>query len=166
MNTTNKNITFKGGKLTVTGRELKVGDALPPFKLVGNDMKDVTQEDFKGKKLILVVVPSLDTPVCQIEVKKFNEEASKRKDLSVLAVSLDLPFAQKRWCGSEGVSNVASASDYKYRSFGESFGTYIQELGLLARAVFSVNEKGVVTHVEYVPEIAQEPEYDAALRAV
>jgi thiol peroxidase len=166
MNTTNKNITFKGGKLTVTGRELKVGDTLPSFKLVGNDMKDITNEDFKGKKLILVVVPSLDTPVCQIEVKKFNEEASKRKDIAVLAVSLDLPFAQKRWCGSEGVSNVTSASDYKYRSFGESFGTYIVELGLLARAIFSVNEKGVITHVEYVPEIAQEPEYDAALKAV
>ena len=158
---------FKGSPLTLKGAALKVGDKIPGFRLTGTSMEDVTPEMFKGKKLLISTVPSLDTPVCSIETKRFNQETSKLgANVSVLTVSYDLPFAQKRWCGAEGVSSVITASDYKHRSFVENFGTFIEEWGLLSRAVFVVDTKGVVQYVEYVPEIASEPNYDAALKAL
>lgn len=164
VNTSNKNITFKGGKLTVRGRELKVGDALPNFKLTGVDMKDILPAQFAGKVLVLSIVPSLDTPVCAVQTKRFNQEIAGFGDrAAVLTVSRDLPFAQKRWCGAEGVQNVTTGSDYKYREFGEATGTEIEELGLLARAVVVADAKGIVRHVEYVPEISSEPDYGSAL---
>jgi len=166
MNKSNKNITFKGNKLTVLGREIKEGDKLPAFKLVNTDMADITNESFKGKTLIVSVVPSLDTPTCSIQTKRFNQEASKLgADIAILTVSLDLPFAQKRWCGAEGVENLTCASDYKYRTFAEAFGVYIQEMGLLARAIFVAAKDGSVKHVEYVASISDEPDYAPALAA-
>lgn len=167
MNKSNRNITFKGKKVTVLGNEVKEGQVAPPFKLVATDMTDLESSSFKGKVLVLSVNPSIDTPVCAVQAKRFNEEAAKlAQDVIILTVSLDLPFAQKRWCAAEGVERVQMASDYKYRSFGENYGTYIQELGLLARAVFVLDRGGKVTHVEYVSDVANEPDYDAAIRKV
>ena len=164
MNTTNKNITLKGNKMTVVGRELHVGDALPKYKHTGVDMADVDNSRFAGKVLVVASVPSIDTPVCAIEAKRFNQEvAALGNDVAVLVVSVDLPMAQKRYCAAEGVDKLTTASDYKYRAFGEDFGVYMQENGLLARAVFVVDKAGKIQHVEYVPEIAQEPDYSAAL---
>ncbi|MBL7663420.1 thiol peroxidase [bacterium] len=167
MNTSNTNITFKGNPTTVRGKALTVGATLPKFKLVGTDMKDVTNETFAGKVLVLSVVPSLDTPVCSIQTKHLSQDAAEFGDKAVvLTVSLDLPFAQKRWCGAEGVTNVVTASDYKYRNFGDDFGAYLTDLGLLARALFVVDQAGTIRHLEYVPEVAQEPDYNAALKVV
>jgi len=166
MNKSNKNVTFKGNKLTLLGNEIKEGQKAPSFTLVGNDMNDVTADTFKGKTIILSVVPSLDTPTCSIQTKRFNKEAaSLSDDIVILTVSLDLPFAQKRWCGAEEVESVVTASDYKYRSFGEAYGAYIKEMGLLARAIFVVGKDGTVKHVEYVPNISDEPDYAPALAA-
>ncbi|MCB0346047.1 MAG: thiol peroxidase [Bdellovibrionales bacterium] len=167
MNTSNQNIHFKGEKTTVAGRELSVGDKLPAFKLTANDLSDLDSSTFAGKKLIVCSVPSLDTPVCANETKRFNSEAaSLGKDVAVLVVSMDLPFAQKRWCGAEGADQVTTASDYKYRSFGEDFGVVWQGPQLLARAVFVADPSGTLKHVEYVGDISQEPDYDAALAAL
>ena len=162
----NQNITFKGNKITILGTPVSEGQKLPKFKLTGIDLSDVTNETFSGKSLIISAIPSLDTPVCSTQTKRFNSEANQLADkIAVLTVSLDLPFAQKRWCGAEGVTAVTTASDYKYRSFGEDFGCYIQELGLLARAIFVADKNGTVRYVEYVDEIGKEPNYDAALNA-
>lgn len=166
MNKTNQNITFKGNKITILGNELKEGQVVPDFQLTANDMSDLSINNFKGKVVIISTIPSLDTPVCSIETKRFNEEASNLSDsVVILTVSRDLPFAQKRWCAAEGVSKVVTASDYKHRSFGSAFGVEIKELGLLARAIFVVGKDGKITHTEYVQEIAQEPDYSLALNA-
>lgn len=165
MNKSNKNITFKGNQLTILGNEIKEGQSAPDFRLVGKDMADVTLDNFKGKVLILSVVPSLDTPTCSIQTKRFDQEAtSLSKDTVILTVSMDLPFAQARWCGAQEVENVVTASDYKYRSFGETYGTLIKEMGLLTRAVFVVGKDGKIKHVDYVPSISDEPDYTAALQ--
>lgn len=166
MNTTNKNITLRGAKLTVIGKELRIGDALPAFKVVANDMSDLTNDAFKGAPLVVLSLGSVDTQVCSDETRRFNSEVAALPGVKVLAVSMDLPFAQMRWCAASGVSSVRTASDYKYRTFGESFGTYVKESGLLARAVFIADSAGKIVHVEYVPEIVQEPDYEAALTKV
>lgn len=158
---------FKGAPLTISGSEVKVGQALPEFKVTGVDMADVTSAEFTGKRVVILSVPSIDTPVCSVEAKRFNEEAAKLgADVKILTVSRDLPFAQKRWCGAEGVENIVMGSDYKYRSFGDNFGVLIDDWQLLSRAVIVANEKGIVTYVEYVPEISQEPNYSAALESL
>lgn len=162
-----QNVTFKGNKLTLLGKQLREGDSLPKFKLTGTEMNDVDESAFKNKVLIISVVPSLDTPVCSTQTKRFNQEATKLSDqVAVLTVSMDLPFAQKRWCAAEGASRVVTASDYKYRSFGENFGVYLQEWGLLARAVFVVDKSGKVAYVQYVPEVSSEPDYEPVLEKV
>ena len=167
MNTTNKNIAFMGNPLTVEGDALKVGDRAPDFKLVGVDMKDVDWTTYANKTVIISVVPSIDTPTCQLQTKRFNQEAaSLASDVVILTVSLDLPFAQKRWCGAEGVSRVVTASDYKYHNFGKAYGCLIKEMGLLARAVFVVAKDRTIRHVDYVASISDEPDYDAALKVV
>lgn len=167
MNKTNSNITFQGNKLPILGAAVQEGQKMPAAKLTGNDMADVELASFQGKVMILAAVPSLDTPVCSIETKRINAElANLGKDVVAVTVSMDLPFAQKRWCGAEGASNVVTLSDYKYRGFGEAFGCHIQSWGLLARALFVIDKSGTVRHVEYVPEIAQEPNYDAAISKV
>lgn len=158
-------VTFKGNPLTLLGREVKVGDKAPDFKVVDTGLQAVTLADTAGATRIFVAVPSLDTPVCDLETRRFNEEAAKLGDVKVYVVSLDLPFAQKRWCGAAGVKNVQMLSDYQDRSFGENYGVLIKELKLLARSVFVVDKHDTVTYVEVVPEVTNEPNYDAALKA-
>jgi len=159
--------TFKGGPLTLVGPEIGVGDQAPHFKLVGNDLADINSASFEGKVRVLSVAPSLDTPVCASQTRKFNQEAvDLSDDVVILSVSLDLPFALSRFCGAEGIESVLTASDYKYRTFGEAYGVYIRELGLLARAVFVIDRNEKVVHAEYVSEVTNEPDYAAALKAV
>ena len=158
-------ITMKGNPLTLTGNEIKVGDNAPDVTLVANDLSEVKLSSFKGKKVILSVVPSLDTPICDLQTKRFNQEASKLSDVVVLTISKDLPFAQKRWCGAVGASAVKTLSDFR-GNFGESYGVLIKGLGLLARAVFVVNEAGKVSYVQLVKEVASEPNYEEVLKAV
>jgi len=160
-------VTFKGNPLTLVGPEIKVGDPAPHFKLVGKDLTDVVCESFHGKVRVLSVAPSIDTPVCATQTRTFNKEAAGlSEDVVILCVSRDLPFALARFCGAEGIERVITASDYKYQTFGEAYGVYIRELGLLSRAVFVIDREGEVVHVEYVAEITNEPDYAAALRAV
>ena len=159
------NITFKGSSVTLEGNEVKVGDNAPDFNLTGNDLGNVTLKDTSGKR-IFVAVPSIDTPVCDREIRRFNEEASKLEGVSIYVVSVDSPFAQTRWCGAAGVDKVTTLSDYKDRDFGKNYGVYIKELGLLARAIFVVDENNKVTYVEYCSEVGNDPDYDKALDAV
>lgn len=159
------NITFKGSSVTLEGNEVKVGDNAPDFNLTSNDLGNVTLKDTSGKR-IFVAVPSIDTPVCDREIRRFNEEASKLEGVSIYVVSVDLPFAQTRWCGAAGVDKVTTLSDYKDRDFGKNYGVYIKELGLLARAIFVVDENNKVTYVEYCSEVGNDPDYDKALDAV
>lgn len=160
-------VTFKGKPMTLMGPEIRVGDEAPHFRLVGSDLADVECKSFHGKVRVLSVAPSIDTPVCATQTRTFNKEtAGLSEDVVVLSVSLDLPFALKRFCGAEGIERVITASDYKYRDFGEAYGVLIGELGLLTRAVFVVNREGKVIHAEYVAEVTSEPDYAAALKAV
>ncbi len=160
-------ITFQGKPLTLIGPEVTAGGEAPHFTLTANDLSDLRCDAYHGKVLVLSVVPSLDTPVCATQTRTFNQRATQLAgDVVVLTVSMDLPFAQKRFCGAEGIDRVITASDYKHRSFGPAFGVLIKELGLLARAVFVIDRTGKVTHAEYVREVTHEPDYDAALRAV
>lgn len=159
------NVTFKGNKVTLLGDEVKVGDQAPDFKVLANDMSEVTFADTKGKVRIISAVPSLDTGVCDAMTRKFNEEASKLDNVEVLTVSVDLPFAQKRWCGANGIENVKTLSDHRELSFGKAYGVHIEELRLLARAVFVVDSNDKVTYVEYVSEVTNEPDYDQAIEA-
>ena len=168
VNTRTGAITLKGAPTDLAGSELKVGDAAPDFNLQNNALEDVSQNSVAGKTLIIATVPSLDTPVCHAETKKFNEQAADLTNVEVLVVSTDLPFGQKRWCGSEGVENVTTLSAHRSTKFGEDYGVLI--VGgpfdrCLARAIFVVNPEGKLTHVEYVKEVAEHPNYDAALAA-
>jgi thiol peroxidase len=154
------------GPADLEGPEVKVGEKAPAdFVLVGTDMKEVRGADLAGKVRILCSVPSLDTPVCDIEMKRFNTEAAGLPGVTVAAVSMDLPFAAKRWCGASGAENVVALSDFKARSFGPAYGVFVPAKGLLARAVFVVGKDDVVKHVEYVAEVGKEPDYAAALAA-
>ncbi len=163
----NEKITMKGNPLRVEGRCLEEGCQLPQFRLVGTDMAEATNAAFAGKVVVVMTIPSIDTPVCATEARRFNQEASSLSgDVVVLGVSRDLPFALKRWCGAEGVSRVVPLSDHKHRAFGRDFGVELPDLGLLARAVFVADRAGKVVHVDYVPEIAEEPDYGAAIKAV
>lgn len=162
-------ITLKGSATDLAGPELKVGDAVPDFVLQNNGLEEVTLASFAGKNLIIATVPSLDTPVCHAETKKFNEQVDQLTNTEVLVVSTDLPFGQKRWCGAEGVEKVTTLSAHRSTAFGESFGVLISGGPLdrcLARAIFAVDETGTLTHIEYVGEIAEHPDYDAVLAAV
>lgn len=156
-------VTFKGNPLTLIGPALAVGAKGPDFQLVGQDLAPVTLGAFKGKALLISAVPSVDTPVCDAQTRRFNEEAATLSNVHVLTVSMDLPFAQKRWCGAAGISRITVASDHRDASFGRAYGALIKELRLLTRAVFLLDPSGTVRHVEYVPEITSHPNYDAAL---
>ena len=156
---------FKGNPLTLLGPEIKPGQKAPDFQVLAQDLTPVTLDKFKGQGLIISVVPSLDTPVCDLQTKRFNEEAAKLPGVNILTVSMDLPFAQKRWCGAAGISKVQVVSDHRDASFGLAYGTLIKELRLLARSIFVVDGSGTVKHVEYVPEMTAHPNYDAALSA-
>lgn len=161
-------VTFKGSPVDLLGPELKVGDKAPAFALQDNALQEVGLGDSAGKTRIIASVPSLDTSVCSLETKRFEEEAGKREDIAFYAVSCDLPFGQKRWCGSEGVSKVTCLSDHRAAAFGEAYGVLITGGPLdrvLARAVFVIGPDDTIKHVEYVSEIAEHPNYDAALAA-
>jgi thiol peroxidase len=159
-------VTMKGNPLTLVGDEIKVGQAAPDVELVANDLSAVKLSSFRGKVCILTSVPSLDTPVCDIETRRFNEEAEALgDDAAVVTVSMDLPFAQARWCGAAGAENVQTLSDHREAAFGTSYGVLIKGLRLLARAVFVVDKDGVVRYHELVKEVTEEPDYEAALQA-
>lgn len=160
-------VTMRGNPLTLVGTEIVVGQKAPDFTLVTNDMATVSLADYMGKPLALVSVPSLDTPTCAVETRRFNAEAANLgADVRILTVSMDLPFAQKRWCGAMGIDKVQTLSDHREASFGLGYGVLIKELRLLARAVFVVDKAGVVTYSELVREIADEPNYEAVLAAL
>ncbi|AVK83899.1 thiol peroxidase [Lysinibacillus sp. B2A1] len=160
-------VTFKNGPVTLVGNEVKVGDQAPDFTVLANDLSPVTLKESEGKIRLFSVVPSLDTGVCDAQTRRFNEEAANLGDNVVIyTVSVDLPFAQKRWCGAAGIDAVQTVSDHRDLSFGEAYGVYIQELRLLARAVFVVDANDKVTYVEYVPEATNHPNYEAAIEAV
>ncbi len=160
-------ITMHGDGLVLVGNEVKVGDAAPDCVLAANDLSEVKLSSFKGKVTVVSAVPSLDTPVCDVETRRFNEEAGKLgDDVAVVTVSADLPFAQGRWCGAAGVDNVVTLSDYRDAAFGESFGVLIKGLRLLARAIFVIDKEGVVKYIQIVPELTNEPDYDAVITAV
>ena len=159
-----KNVTFQGAPLTLAGDTLSIGDKLPSFKVTTNDLGDFTEKDTKGVRVFLTV-PSIDTPVCDMEVKTFNEKIDSLDGVTCYTISMDLPFAQSRWCALEGVEKVKTLSDYKDRSFAKVTGTYINELGLLTRASFVVDSDDNVTFVEYLEEITNQPSYDKILEA-
>jgi len=162
-------VTLRGNPLTLGGPEIKVGQDAPDFTVVDNSLQPVRLSDAKGTVVILSAVPSVDTPVCDTETRRFNQEAtSLGAGIEVWTLSMDLPFAQKRWCGSAGVDRVKTLSDFRERSFSQNYGVLIKDgplAGVTARAVFVVGKDGKVKHVEYVKEIANEPQYDAILGA-
>ncbi len=159
-------ITFQGNPLTLLGTPVKVGDTAPDFTVAANDLSPKTLADFKGKVVILSAVPSLDTPVCDVETRRFNQEAANLGDkVTILTLSTDLPFAQARWCGAAGIDAVQTLSDHKDLSFGTAYGLVIKELRLLTRAVLVVNAAGKIVYQELIPEITSEPDYAAAIAA-
>lgn len=158
---------FKGNPLTLLGNEVAAGREAPDATVLDNDLQPVSISSLRGKKLIIASVPSLDTPVCDMEVRRFNQEASRLGEgVEVLTISMDLPFAQKRWCGAAGIDRVRTLSDHRDASFGNAYGVLIKELRLLARAVFVVDADGVTRYTQIVDDITKEPDYDAALNAV
>ncbi len=159
--------TMRGNPMTLLGPELKVGQKAPDARLIGKNLAPVNLSQFQGKVRLISTVPSLDTPVCDMETRRFNEEASKLPGgVEILTVSMDLPFAQARWCGAAGVDKVTTLSDWQSAEFGEKYGTLIKELKLLSRAVFVVDKNDNVTHVEYVKEVANQPNYEAVIDAI
>lgn len=161
-------VTLGGNPVKVAGTFPKAGDAAPDFSLTGKDLKDVSLKDFAGKKKVLNIVPSLDTPVCAISTRRFNQDAGALENVAVLVISNDLPFAQKRFCTTEGLAGVVALSELRSRDFGKAYGVRIADgpmAGLLSRAVVVIDEKDQVVYTEQVPEIAQEPNYEKALAA-
>jgi len=159
-------VKFKDATLTLLGNEVKVGQTAPDFKVQKSaDMSDYTLGSSAGKTRIIATVPSLDTPVCDAQTKRFNEEAAKLPDVNIITVSMDLPFAQKRWCNDFQVDRVKMLSDHKDASFGEHYGTLIKELRIESRAIFVIDRDNKVLHAEYVKEVADHPDYEAALAA-
>jgi thiol peroxidase len=156
-------VTLKGKPLTLIGPELKVGDRAPDFVCVDNDLKPVTLAQTGAGVRILSVVPSLDTPVCDAQTRRFNEEAAKLPGAEIYAISMDLPFAQRRWCGAFGIDRVKMLSDHREASFGTAYGTLIKELRLESRAIFVVGQTNVIRHAQYVREVTDFPDYEAAL---
>lgn len=160
-------VTFMGNPLTLTGNEVKVGDVAPDCVVLDNNLAPVKLSSFKGKVCVLSSVPSLDTPVCDMETRKFNEAAGRLGgEVAILTISMDLPFAQKRWCGAAGVTQVQTLSDHRDASFGNAYGVLIKELRLLARAVFVVDWKGVIQYIQLVGELTNEPDYEAVFAAL
>ncbi|WP_028574703.1 thiol peroxidase [Desulfonatronovibrio hydrogenovorans] len=160
-------VTIKGNPVTLLGEEVQVGQKAPAFQVVDNDLKPYTFEPGQGKVTILAAVTSLDTPVCDMETRRFNQEAAALgKDVQILTISMDLPFAQKRWCAAAGVDSVKTLSDHRDASFGLAYGLLIKEARLLARAVLVLDKGGIIRHLELVDEVGKEPDYTASLEAV
>lgn len=159
-------VTFKGTPMTLLGEAQHVGSLAPDFSVVKNDLSEAKLSDFRGKKVLISVVPSLDTGVCDLQTRRFNEAAAGLPNVQILTISMDLPFAQGRWCGQAGVKNLLTLSDHRDADFGLRYGLLIKELRLLTRAILVVDEKGTIIYQEIVPEIANHPNYEAALAAV
>jgi thiol peroxidase len=154
-------VTMRGNPLTLVGNEVKVGETAPDFVALDNNLTPVKLSAYRTKICIISSVPSLDTPVCDNETRKFNEEAMKLGEkVQIITISMDLPFAQKRWCGAAGVNKIQTLSDHKEAQFGTTYGVLIKELRLLARAVFLVDQKGILQYTQLVKEIANEPNYE------
>jgi len=163
----NEAVTMRGNPLTLVGNELNVGQPAPDVEVLDNDLNPIKLSNYRGKVCIVSTVPSLDTPVCDMETRRFNQEAADLgSDVAILTISMDLPFAQKRWCGAAGVDSVVTLSDHRDATFGKAYGVLIKELRLLARAVFVVDKEGIIRYCQLVPEIAEEPDYDAVIAAV
>ena len=162
----NTKVTFGGNPVTLIGKEIKIGDKAPDFTVINNDLKPVKLSDYNGKVRIISVFPSVDTPVCAAQNRNFNKRASEMQNVVILSVSNDLPFAQKRFCGAEGIDKVITLSDHKDLDFGMKYGFLIEELRLLARGVVVIDANEIVRYVEFVGEIAEEPDYEKALDIV
>ncbi|MGD2079755.1 MAG: thiol peroxidase [Nitrospirota bacterium] len=160
-----RTVTMKGQPLTLAGPELKVGDKAPGFRVLDRELNEVGLEDCGGKVRLLSVTPSLDTPVCDMQARRFNEEAAKLGDVSVFNISMDLPFAIDRFCTAAGIDKVQALSDHREASFGRAYGVLIEELRLLARSVFVVDRGDTIRYIEIVPEIKDHPDYEKALEA-
>lgn len=160
-------VTLHGNPLTLSGSPVNVGDALPNVELIDNDLKPVALSTYRGKVVVLSIVPSLDTPVCDMQTRRFNTEAANlSEDVVILTISMDLPFAQKRWCGAAGVDRVKTLSDHRAAAFGQATGLLIDALRLLARSVLVVDREGVVRYTQLVKEVGEEPNYDTVLSAI
>lgn len=160
-------VSMRGNPLTLVGKELSIGAPAPDVALLDNNLNAVKLSSFQGKVCVISSVPSLDTPVCDMETRRFNEAAGKLgSDVVMLTVSMDLPFAQKRWCGAAGIERVITLSDHRDASFGKAFGVLIKELRLLARSIFILDRKGIIRYIQNVKELSQEPDYDAVIKAV
>lgn len=160
-------VTFRGNPLTLLGPNLQVGEKAPDFRVVDTDLNPVSLSDFSGKVVLISVTPSLDTPVCDLQGRKFNElAAGLSDDVVVVNISVDLPFAQRRWCGANNIDRIKVLSDYQERDFGLKYGVLIKELKLLARSVWIVDKDGVIRYKQIVPEVTNEPDYDAAMKAL
>lgn len=160
-------ITIHGNPLTLVGNEIKKGVPAPDCELLDNDLNPVKLSSFRGRVVILTSVPSLDTPVCDIETRRFNDEAATLgPQVQILTVSMDLPFAQKRWCGAAGVDKLKTLSDHRQAQFGQAYGVLIKELRLLARAVFIIDPAGNIQYVQLVKEVASEPNYEEVMQAL
>lgn len=158
-------VTFKGNSMTLEGPELKVGDAAPDFTALTNEMKPAALKNFRGSVVVLSVVPSIDTPVCELQTKRFNKEA-ENLEADVLTISMDLPFAQRRFKDEHGIKGVSFLSDFKDHDFGKAYGLYVKELGLLARAVFVIDGEGRIAYLEIVKEMTEQPDYGRLIEAV
>lgn len=158
-------VTFKDSPVTLLGTEIQVGNDAPNFTVLSNSLENKTLDDYKGKVKLISVVPSLDTGVCAEQTKRFNQEADKLDNVQLLTISMDLPFAQTRWCSAEGVNNIEILSDHRDADFGKKYGVLIKELRLLSRSIFVVDSNDKVTYVEYVPEVTNHPDYEKALEA-
>ena len=158
--------TFKNNPITLIGEQLHVGDKAPNFKVIGNDLSLVTLEDFKGKNKLISVIPSIDTGVCDTQTRHFNQQAHDLDNTVVLTISMDLPFAQRRWCGASGLDNVITLSDHLWADFGQKYGVLIEELRLLSRSVFVIDAHDTIQYVQYVQESSDHPNYDQALDAL
>jgi thiol peroxidase len=160
-------VTLHGKPITLVGSEVSMGEIAPDAELIDNEMKPVKLSDFRGKVVVISSVPSLDTPVCDMQTRRFNKEAANLGDaVVVLTISTDLPFAQKRWCGAAGVDQVITLSDHRQAAFGQAYGLLIKELRLLARAVLVLDREGTLRYCQIVKEVGEEPDYESVLAAV
>ena len=160
-------VTVGGNPVTLIGQEVKEGDIAPDFNVIGNDMEEVRFSSYRGKICVICSIGSLDTATCDVETRRFNSEAGNLgDDVIILTISMDLTFAQKRWCGAAGIDKVVTLSDHRDAEFGNSYGVLTKESRLLAIAVFVVDREGIVRYVQRVEELANEPEYDAVITAV
>lgn len=159
-------VTFRGGPVTLLGPQIQVGQTAPDFRLLATDMSEVELSQSRGKVRLLSVVMSLDTSVCDLQTQRFEEEAGKLRDVVIYTISMDLPFAQARYCGAHSIKNLQTLSDHRNASFGTAYGVLMKELRLLSRAAFIIDRDDIVQYVEYVREVTQHPDYDMALKAL